>query len=67
MAGNFIVRKLSTKFEVSLFIHYDYEDTKGNAKQRNWGGLHTIQQRRVSLTAARSDSAFVATPRSSAT
>ena len=29
---------LSTKFEVSiLFIHY--EDTKGNAKCRNWSGF----------------------------
>jgi len=27
---------LSTKFEVSKFTHY--EDTKGNAKCRNWGG-----------------------------
>ena len=26
-----------TKFEVSMFTHY--EDVKGNAKCRNWGGL----------------------------
>jgi len=28
---------LSTKYEVSTFIHY--EDMKGNAKCRNWGGF----------------------------
>jgi len=28
---------LSTKFEVSKFTHY--EDTKGNAKCRNWDGF----------------------------
>jgi len=28
---------LHTKFEISVFIHF--EDTKGNAKRRNWGGL----------------------------
>jgi len=28
---------LCTKFEVCMFIHY--EDTKGHAKCRNWGGL----------------------------
>jgi len=28
---------LLTKFEVSMFTHY--ENTKGNTKFRNWGGL----------------------------
>jgi len=28
---------LSTKFEISMFIRY--EDTKGNAKCRKWGGF----------------------------
>jgi len=28
---------LPTKFEVSMFTHY--EDTKGSAKCRNWGGF----------------------------
>jgi len=28
---------LSTKFEVSIFTHY--EDTEGNAKCRNWNGF----------------------------
>jgi len=28
---------LHTKFEVSMFSHY--EDIKGNAKYKNWGGL----------------------------
>jgi len=45
--GRFVVHRLdalglnmanlSTKFEVSAFIHY--EDTKGNAKCRNWSGV----------------------------
>jgi len=29
--------KHHTKFEVSMFTHY--EDMKGNRKCRNWGGL----------------------------
>jgi len=42
--GRFVVRRLGLttinphiKFEVSVFTHYD--DMKGNAKSRNWGGL----------------------------
>jgi len=32
---------LSTKFEVSVFTHY--EDTKGNAKCRNWDGFGRLE------------------------
>jgi len=42
--GQFVIHRLGlaminlhTKFEVSMFTHY--EDMKGNAKCRNWGGL----------------------------
>ena len=42
--GQYVVRRLrfnminlSTKFEVSMFTHY--EDTKGNAKCRKWSGF----------------------------
>jgi len=47
--GQFIVRRLglnvislATKFEVSSFAHY--EDMKGNAKCRNWGGFGRLEQ-----------------------
>jgi len=33
---------LHTKFEVSMFIHY--EDMKGNAKSRNRGGLGGLER-----------------------
>ena len=43
----FIIRRLAiaminlhTKFEVSVFTHYDY--MKGNAKCRNWEGLQVL-------------------------
>jgi len=29
--------KLRTKFEISMFTHY--EDMKGDKKYRNWGGI----------------------------
>jgi len=32
---------LSIKFEVFIFTHY--EDTKGNAKCRNWGGFGQLR------------------------
>jgi len=41
------MNNLSTKFEVSMFTHY--EDKKGKAKCKNWGGfwqLGVIQSRR---------------------
>ena len=44
LQGQFVICRLGlaiinphTKFEVSMFTHY--EDMKGNAKFRNWGGL----------------------------
>jgi len=43
LQGQFVIRRLGlpminlcTKFEVSVFTHY--EGMKGNAKCRNWGG-----------------------------
>jgi len=30
---------LYTKFEVFTFMHYNYEDMKGNMKCSNWGVL----------------------------
>jgi len=42
--GQFVIRRLGLalinphpKFEISMFT--DYEETKGNTKCRNWGGL----------------------------
>jgi len=44
LSGQFVVRKLGlatiklhTKFQFSMFTHFDY--TKGNAKCKIWGGL----------------------------